>query len=117
MFLEKCSSAESENSLHGREDFNQQAVAKQTAWALLIHSPCYKVRLGLLHRPQRSWLQNWFLRRVTLPELQDITKKVGKGTILLSSGKSVHSYLISQTTLLLICFVAYIKRSHCLVLH
>lgn len=35
----KCCSAESENNLHGREDFNQQIVAKQTAWAWLIHPP------------------------------------------------------------------------------
>lgn len=60
----KCCSAESENSLHRREDFNQEAVAKQAAWALLFHSPPYKVGLGLLHRSQGSRLQNWLLKHV-----------------------------------------------------
>lgn len=103
----KCCSAESENSLHGREDFNQQTVAKQTAWALLIHSPGYKVGLGLLHRSQRSWLQDWPLRHVTVPpKLWDITRKEGQGTVLPGSGKLAGTCLISQAILLLFCFVA-----------
>lgn len=102
----KCCSAESENSLHGREDFNQQTV-DQTAWPLLIRSPGYEVGLGLLHRSQRSWLQDWLLGHVTAaPKLWDITRKEGEGRVLSSSEKLACTCLIPQAILLLFCFVA-----------
>jgi len=69
----KCCSAECENSLVEHEDFSQQMVAKQTARALLIHSPAYKVGSGLLQRSRRSWLWDWLLRCVTAsPKLWDL---------------------------------------------
>lgn len=97
----KCCSAESENSLHRREDFNQEAVAKQTAWALLIHSPPYKVGLGPLHRSQGSRLQDWLLKHVnSCTKVARYTQEVKLITVLPGSGNLVFTCINFS------CFVA-----------
>lgn len=54
------------NSLHGLEDFNHEAVGKQSTWAPLFCSPGCKQSSGL-HRSQRFFFQDQLLRQSNAP--------------------------------------------------